>query len=115
MKDPVKGDRVMHYGRKAIVNSIYYNRKSERICELEYLDDLLPVFAEVKSDEVVVIDESEEPPPIPIKISKKKYWVDSNKACPVCETPWTILKFGKNVWYDCKPCNKTKEQIDKED
>lgn len=114
MRDPVKRDKVLHYGRKAIVNSIYYNLKSQRICEIEYLDDLFPLYAEVKSDEVVVLDD-EEPPPFDLKKGKKKYWVDSEKACPICETPWTILKFGKNVWYDCKPCNKTREQIEKED
>ena len=31
--------------------------------------------------------------------------------CPICDTKWTVTSFGANVWYDCKPCGKTAEDI----
>lgn len=35
--------------------------------------------------------------------------------CPKCGTPWTKTKFGFKEWLDCKPCEKTAEQLVKED
>jgi hypothetical protein len=111
-KTPSKGDRVLHYGRRAVVTSVYFNGRGDRICEIEYEDLTNGIdYDEVLSDSLIVIDENEKK----IKTTKKKYWVDPDKACPFCETPWTVTKFGRNVWYDCKPCKKTKEKIDKED
>lgn len=113
-RDPVKGDKVIHYGRKAVVTSVYINRMGFRICEIEY-DDFTngsPLYDEVLSQDLTIIDD--EPPPFTSQKRSKKYWVNSEKACPYCETPWTITKFVNQVWYDCKPCNKTKEEIDKE-
>lgn len=113
MKDPIKGDKVVHYGRKAIVTSVYYNFRAQRICEIEYLDNNVPYYEEVAAEKLTIAQDSDSPPPF--KMSRKKYWVNSSKACPICETPWTITKFGNNTWYDCKPCKMTKEQIDKEE
>lgn len=33
------------------------------------------------------------------------------EKCPVCDTKWTKTSFGAKVWYDCKPCGKTAEDI----
>jgi hypothetical protein len=113
MKDPIKGDKVYHYGRKAVVVSIFYNHKHKRCCEIEYLDNQVPFYEEVLAETLVVVEDSDQPPPF--KVSKKKHWINSDKNCPICETIWTVTRFGNKTWYDCKPCKKTKEQIDKED
>lgn len=34
--------------------------------------------------------------------------------CPVCSTPWKVVKFNMQTWKDCVKCNKTYEQIMKE-
>lgn len=34
-----------------------------------------------------------------------------DEKCPVCNTKWTKTAFGAKVWYDCKPCGKTAEDI----
>jgi hypothetical protein len=31
--------------------------------------------------------------------------------CPICQTPWTITRFGVKNWKDCKPCGKTAEDL----
>jgi hypothetical protein len=110
-REPARGDKVMYNGRKGVVDAIHFNRHGMRICEISY-DEGTPYYEEVYSDHLVILD-NETPPPF--KFSKKKSWVDSNKACPICEIPWTVTKFERQIWYDCKKCNKTKEQIMKED
>jgi hypothetical protein len=111
-KDPVKGDRVEHYGRKAIVKSVYYNGRGEKICEIEYEDfSKGPFYDEVLSDSLKVIPQENKSS----GKSTKKFWIDIDKACQYCSTPWKVTKFGNNVWYDCVKCNKTKEQVMKED
>jgi hypothetical protein len=110
--DPVKGDRVSYNGRKAVVTSVHFNYRGERICEIEYEDFTQGSFYdEVLSDSLTSL--VNEPPTIK-KRSSRKSWIDSDKFCQICETKWTITKFGNNTWYDCKVCNKTKEQIMKE-
>jgi len=111
-KDPVKGDRVTHYGRKAVVTSVHFNYRGDRMCEIEYEDFSQGSFYDVTlSDDLIMI--KNEPPPFNKK-SVRKSWVNSDKFCQICETKWTVTKFGNNTWYDCKVCNKTKEQIMKE-
>ena len=40
-----------------------------------------------------------------------KQFKPETEKCPICDTTWTKTSFGANVWYDCKPCNKTAEDI----
>lgn len=38
----------------------------------------------------------------------------TGEVCPKCGERWTISKFNKHVWKDCKKCGKTSEKIIKE-
>lgn len=40
-----------------------------------------------------------------------KEFKPETEKCPICDTKWTKTTFGAKVWYDCKPCNKTAEDI----
>jgi hypothetical protein len=111
-RDPIKGDRVIYYGRKAVVKLAYYTGSGDRICELEYEDNDSPYFEEVTSDSLIIIEDL--PPPVPSQKYRRKTWIDSTKMCPVCETKWTVTKFGNKTWYDCSKCKLTKEQIMKD-
>lgn len=50
--------------------------------------------------------------------SYKGLYEDASFQCPVCRTKWTMTEHPvqgkKTVWYDCKKCGKTREQIESE-
>lgn len=109
-REPVKGDKVIYYGRKAIVDSYRWNRNGDRLCEITYVDQSFPVSEQVYSEHLIIIDET----PPPFKPNMRKSWINSEIYCPICETKWTVTKFQRQVWYDCCICKKTKEQIMKD-
>jgi hypothetical protein len=42
---------------------------------------------------------------------KTKFGIDHDERCPICSCKWIVTKFNKQIWYDCKRCKKSKEQI----
>lgn len=108
---PIKGDKVRYGNRNATVTSVYFNQKANRICEIEYDNFNQGMwYDEVLSDSL----EFQDDPPSLTKGLRKL--VDTNKQCPICESKWIVTKsvVGNSYWKDCGKCNKTKEQIMKE-
>jgi hypothetical protein len=55
------------------------------------------------------------PPQMEYQERHIKFENSYEEACPACGERWNIARFNMKVWKDCIKCNKTQEQLVKED
>ena len=97
-------DRVIYNGNMGIITKIRYNTSGDQVCTVSFDDKK----TYPKDIEIVGYKLNLE---FDMDFDLLDLTLDINKSCPKCGTKWTETTFGNNKWYDCKKCNKKKEDI----
>lgn len=114
-KDIYPQDRVItKRGRhKGTVTHVWRNGIGGKVCNVKFDDQgLIPPEMDYPEHELELLDTGWDDDYY-YGGSRKKSYGPIEEYCPECGTKWTVTKFNKIVWKDCKICKKTYEQITK--
>lgn len=109
------------YGDQVVVSTNGTN-KSGKVISV-FRDRTGSIQCRVRFDSPTVVPSEMEFPESLLSPSGKAHvglgrWVDIDVGCPKCGSSWHTIEhpvFGKKqIWYDCIKCDKTREQIEKE-
>jgi hypothetical protein len=107
------GDKVEVNGHVGRIRSIWFDKAGNKTCTVEFDDkNLIPPSMDFPESRLKQAQTN----------NNGFYggWYDDmyrrqygpiEKVCPRCGTDWTVTKFNNHVWYDCKKCQKKKEDL----